>query len=133
MVLLVWRRYGPGGIGRSYAAHVAGIEPARYDVVLHELHTFGGLAIVRILMRLVVGAPRAPRNVHRVIQMLAVASHVALYAVLLALPVAGLLARYINFDTFGPVHVAFTRLLLVLVAAHIAAALWHLLVRRDSR
>lgn len=83
-------------------------------------------------MRLVVGAPSATRNVHRIIQMLAVANHLALYAVLLALPATGLLARYIDFHTFGPVHVALTRLLLALVVAHVAAALWHWLVRRDS-
>jgi cytochrome b561 len=138
VVLLVLAQvWTSGGIGRSHADHIAGIEPASYDLLLHELHTFGGLAIfglvvLRILMRLVFGAPSAPRNVHRFIQMLAVANHLALYAVLLALPAIGLLARYIDFDIFGPVHVALTRLLLVLVAAHIAAALWHMLIRRDA-
>lgn len=138
VVLLVLAQvWTSGGIGRSHADHGAGVEPASYDLLLHELHTFGGLAIfglvvLRILMRLVVGAPSAPRNVHRFIQMLAVANHLALYAVLLALPATGLLARYIDFQTFGPVHVALTRLLLALIVTHVAAALWHLLVRRDS-
>lgn len=138
VVLLVLAQvWTSGGIGRSHADHMAGVEPGSYDLLLHEFHTFGGLAIfglvvLRILMRLVVGAPSAPRNVHRFIQLLAVANHLALYAVLLALPATGLLARYIDFQAFGPVHVALTRLLLALIVTHVAAALWHLLLRRDS-
>lgn len=138
VVLLVLAQiWTSDGIGRSHADHMAGVEPASYDLFLHELHTFCGLAIfglvvLRILMRLMVGAPSAPQNVHRFIQMLAVANHFALYAVLLALPATGFLARYIDFNAFGPIHVALTRLLLALIVAHVAAALWHMLVRRDS-
>jgi cytochrome b561 len=78
--------------------------------------------------------------------------HLALYAVLFLLPVTGtgiqatgrglVLFDLVPFGgwyrwreahlAFETVHVALTNLLLVLVALHLAAALWHAVIRRDG-
>jgi cytochrome b561 len=115
--LVIVQIWSSGGIGRSHADHVAGLEPSRLDLVLHEIHTYLGLLIgALVVLRILLGA---------------CVNHWALYAILLLLPVTGIGARYIDFETIGPVHVLLTRILFLLVAIHIAAALWHLL-RRDG-
>ncbi|MGY6706839.1 MAG: cytochrome b/b6 domain-containing protein [Rhizobiaceae bacterium] len=126
-----------GGISRSHADHMAGLEPNPYDLFLHELHTFTGLTILglvvlRLLLRVVSGSPLASAEDSRLLRLLALSNHFALYATLVTLPATGFLARYFDFGTFGPVHVVLTRLLLALVVLHVTAALWHLLWRRDS-
>lgn len=137
VVLIPVQIWTSGGIGRSHADHMAGLEPNPYDLFLHELHTFTGLAILglvvlRLLLRVVSGSSRAAGDGGRFLRLLALANHFALYATLVTLPATGLLARYFDFATFGPVHVGFTRLLLALVALHVTAALWHMLWRRDA-
>ena len=137
VVLIPVQIWTSGGIGRSHADHMAGLEPSPYDLFLHELHTFTGLTILglvllRLLLRVVSGRPRAAGEDGRLLRLLALANHFALYATLVMLPATGFLARYFDFGTYGPVHVVFTRLLLALVALHVTAALWHMLWRRDA-
>ncbi|MBX3584645.1 MAG: cytochrome b/b6 domain-containing protein [Rhizobiaceae bacterium] len=124
-------------IERSHTAHYQGVEPDPWDLLLHEVHTFGGLTVfcivaLRILLRIIGGASSGSTNQARLLRIVATVNHVLLYGVLLALPVTGVAARYLDFLYYGPIHVALTRLLLVLVLLHMAAALWHLLIRRDD-
>lgn len=49
-------------MGRSHADHVAGLEPSRLDLFLHEIHTFlglliGALVVLQILLRVASKAP----------------------------------------------------------------------------
>ncbi|TYR37197.1 cytochrome B [Mesorhizobium microcysteis] len=134
--LVMVQIWSSGGIERSHADHVAGLEPSRLDLFLHEIHTFlglliGALVVLRILLRVASKAPAQDRTLHSAVRIGACVNHWALYAVLLLLPVTGIGARYIDFETIGPVHVLLTRILFLLVAIHGAAALWHLL-RRDG-
>ncbi|WP_306051792.1 cytochrome b/b6 domain-containing protein [Oceaniradius stylonematis] len=137
VVLIPVQIWTSGGIGRSHADHMAGLQPNPYDLFLHELHTFTGLTILglvllRLLLRVVSGSSRTAEDGGRFLRLLALSNHFALYATLVTLPATGFLARYFDFGTFGPVHVVLTRLLLALVVLHVTAALWHLLWRRDS-
>ncbi len=123
-------------IERSHTAHHQGLEPDPWDLLLHEVHTFGGLAVfcivaLRVLLRVIGGASDS-RDQGRLLRVAATANHILLYGVLLVLPVTGVAARYLDFLFYGPIHVALTRLLLILVLLHVAAALWHLLIRRDG-
>jgi cytochrome b561 len=134
--LVIVQIWSSGGIERSHADHVAGLEPSPLDLILHEIHTYlglltGGVVVLRILLRFASKAPAQDRTLHSAVRLGAFVNHWALYAVLLLLPVTGIGARYIDFETIGPVHVLLTRILFLLVAIHIAAALWHLL-RRDG-
>jgi len=122
-------------IGRSHEAHNHGLPPAPLDLLLHEVHTVSGLAIfglvaLRLSLRLRFG-PFLAEEGSRWMRRAAAANHAALYAVLLALPVTGIGARYVDFGRIGPVHVALTRALLLLVTIHLAAVLWHT-ARRDG-
>lgn len=137
VALLVVQVTTSGAIERSHTAHHEGREPDSWDLLLHEVHTYVGLAVfglvaARILLRIVCGAPSGYTNQARILRIAATTNHILLYGVLLALPVSGVAARYVDFIYYGPVHVAMTRLLLVLVILHVAGALWHLLVLRDN-
>lgn len=133
VILQVW---SSSGIERTHGDHVAGIEPSHFDLTLHEVHTYVGLLIgalvaLRVLLRLLNGVPTPEPSAHRALRLAARINHLALYVVLLALPVTGVGARYVDFQAIGPVHVLLTRALMVLVGLHVAAALWHL-SRRDG-
>ena len=137
VAILVVQLMTSSAIERSHTAHHQGVETDPWDLLLHEVHTFGGLAVfcivaLRILLRIIGGASSDSRDQARLLRIAATANHVLLYGVLLALPITGVAARYLDFLYYGPIHVALTRLLLALVFLHMAAALWHLLIRRDG-
>ena len=113
------------------------------------------LVLIRIVVRLATGAPRLPPDAPAAVRVLATLNHVALYAVLLVQPVVGLAdtnAWGFPLDWFGLFRVPWPigkqpddvaqRLtdmhwwgaltLLLLLAAHLAGALYHGLVRRDG-
>ncbi len=103
--------------------------------LLGNVHYWLGLAIlsamvVRLGVRVASGAPtyvgRMPLK-----ERAAAAMHWALYLVLLAVPVSGLLAYYGLADV-GDLHALSRPILIVLVALHALAALYNQYVRRDG-
>ncbi len=93
-------------------------------------HIAGGIAVLllavwRLALRGPRGAPPPPEDIHPGTRIAAVVSHWALYALLVLLPVSGLVAWFGQVGQAGEVHEAMTTVLLVLVAMHVAAALWH--------
>lgn len=122
-------------IVRTHVAHAAGGHPDPIDMLLHQVHawtgwTIFGLVAGRMLLRFYKGAPPLPSGLPRWSVIASGISHSALYAVLLALPLTGTLAMYVS-GWFAPVHQLLTRLLLALMVAHVGAAFWHLLYRKD--
>ncbi len=113
--------------------------------------TLGLLVLVRLGWRLTHKAPRLPASVPAWERTAARASHVALYACMLVMPVAGYLAS--NFSKFGvnlfnavllppwgvddrrlyalfnTTHVVTSYVLAALIAVHVLAALRHLYLR----
>ena len=123
-----------------------------------QLHkSFGitvlGLTVVRLVWRVIAGVPAMPSDLPAWQKLVARASHYALYTLLLAQPLVGWLwssagTKPINFyflvqlpwligpdnglrRTLGNLHGTIGWTLLVLIAAHAAAALYHHFVRRD--
>lgn len=120
-----------------------------------DLHATLGLVVVAaVLARLLWRAanPR-PDAGSGLMALAARAMHLALYAVMLAVPIAGLADRWargrgvsVLFGSatleppfaipggrfWGEVHEAAATLLLALIAIHVAAALWHQVVLRDG-
>ena len=126
-----------GAIERSHAAHHEGRTPDPWDLLLHEMHTLVGLAVfclvaLRILLRILGRTLPGSAGQPRTLRIAAATNHYLLYGTLLALPISGMAARYLDFLVYGPVHVILTRLLMVLVAVHVAAALWHIVFLRDG-
>jgi cytochrome b561 len=112
------------------------------------------LALLRLVVRLRDGAPSLPADLPEVLKLAARLSHVALYALMIGLPLIGwamLSAAAYPIVLFGGVHLpailpqsdalhallwnahrylAFAFFALILM--HVAAALYHALVRRDG-
>lgn len=131
VVLLVAAQYASSGaIVRAHRVHLIGQRPSASDLILHALHNRVGLAIVglmlgRLALRLWLGAP-APRP-----SRLTRGVHLAFYAVLIAQGVTGAIAAYFWWP-ISAVHVLLFKLLLALVAAHVAGALWGEFGLRDG-
>ena len=112
------------------------------------------LALIRLTLRLRYGAPALPADLPQPMKLAAAASHYALYALMIAMPLLGwgmLSAGAYPVVLFGGVHLppilplsdrlhtplwnahfylAFAFFALILL--HVAAALFHALVRRDG-
>jgi cytochrome b561 len=105
------------------------------EVFLGNTHIWAGIAILalvvlRIALRLIHGAP--PHDeAGRFTAFLAGATHLAFYLLLVAMPVTGLLDYYLHLPT-GEIHELGKPLFIVLIALHVAAALWHQFVRHDG-
>jgi len=127
---------------------------------LYGLHESTGvtiwvLVLLRIVVRLATGAPKLPGNTPAGVRVLATLNHIALYLVLLVQPVLGFLDAnawgaplhwYGLFvvpspigkqpdavaQGFSDLHWWGAAILLLLLAVHIAGALYHAFVRRDG-
>ncbi|NNF51329.1 MAG: cytochrome b [Gammaproteobacteria bacterium] len=116
--------------------------------------TILGLALLRLLWRLANKSPGSPPGLHRALQGLGRTTHVALYGLLLALPITGWLASSYanspvswwgwftvpdlvmpdkeNFERLSELHQLLTRFLIVVVTLHAAAALVHHFYFKDD-
>ena len=95
----------------------------------------GTTILIAMLARLVVrrghGAPRPPETESPNIQKISRANHALFYVVLIAMPLAGLLAVLTRWEFVAEAHALTSKLLIALVAAHVAGAVWHM-VKRDG-
>jgi cytochrome b561 len=113
-----------------------------------------GLIALRIVWRLIVGAPAYAEPLGRPIQVASRAGHFALYALMIAMPVSGYLGstaggRAVSwFGLFelprlvakdrglavaaGWTHLVFAWMLAFALAAHLGAVVWHAMIKRDS-
>jgi cytochrome b561 len=113
-----------------------------------------GLVALRIVWRLIVGAPAYAEPLGKVIQVASRASHLALYVLMIAMPVSGYVAstaggravpwfglfelpRLLAKDKSLAVaaswaHLVFAWMLAFVLAAHLGAVVWHASIRRDS-
>ncbi|MDX8527480.1 cytochrome b/b6 domain-containing protein [Mesorhizobium sp. MSK_1335] len=106
------------------------------DQALGSAHYWAGLAILalvllRLVLRLASGATASANRGPRWMQLAAHALHGLFYMLLLATPVAGLLAFYVG-DPWGDIHSLAKPALIVLIAAHALAALYHQFWLRDG-
>lgn len=112
-----------------------GIVPSPTDVTISFAHYWVGIAILclvalRLLLRIVQGTP-APAGVTTWMSYVAKAAHWLFYALLVAVPVTGLLAIYVSGD-FGDYHSLGKPIFIVLIALHAAGALFHQLFLKDG-
>lgn len=103
---------------------------------LGNLHFWLGIAIlvlmlVRLGMRITLGAPAHSGDSSPIMNIAAAAMHGALYLVLIAVPISGLIAYYGIADV-GDIHALSKPILIVLVLLHAGAALYNQFVRKDG-
>jgi cytochrome b561 len=131
VVLLVIEQYWSSRAILRMNASGPFLGPAQpFDMVLHEAHIFVGLGIfvliaIRVFLRIQLGAPawNPPLPIWR--QWLSLGVQFGLYGVLLAQSMSGAITSYLWWR-MSIVHKALFYLMLLLIAMHIAGALWSL-------
>ncbi len=123
-------------IARSHVAHFFNREPSTYDLVLHQVHIWSGIAIalltcLRLILRFVHGVPPLPEATRATARLAAGTMHFLLYALLGLSPAAGFMAAYVD-GRFGAIHSWLNWTLLWLACLHAASGLWHHFVKRDN-
>lgn len=134
VVLLIIEQYATSGaILRTHAYRPLGRPPDPFDMTLHAVHTRLGLLIfglvaVRLLLRMIVGAPAWTEPLPAWRQRLSAAVQYGLYVTLLAQAATGAIASYIWWP-ISTAHRALFWALAALVAVHVAGAAVSLITR----
>ena len=93
-----------------------------------QLHAVVGIAIFvlmawRLVLRLNRGVPAPPAGEHRALKLAASTTHFLLYALLLGMPISGLVAWVFGIEQAAQAHSAARLVLILIIALHFAAAL----------
>jgi cytochrome b561 len=113
-----------------------------------------GLVVLRIMWRLIVGAPAYTEPLGPLTHAAARTGHLALYALMIAMPVSGYLTstaggnevswfglfslpRLVGKDKFldeaaSWAHLVFALAIAIALTAHLGAVVWHAAIKRDS-
>jgi cytochrome b561 len=96
-------------------------------------HAIGGLLILglviwRLMLRRERGVPAPHPGEPQVFQTISHWAHVAFYALLIALPISGVMAWGGQIEAAGDIHEVFRALLMLLIIAHIGAVVVHQVV-----
>lgn len=121
---------------RTIEALEEGGTPQSMDGTMANLHLWSGIAIlglviVRLVVRLSNRAPEHSGGTTSVFALAASAMHWLFYALLVAVPISGLLT-YNGIADLGEIHSLAKPAFVVLVAAHALAALVHQFILRDG-
>ena len=122
-------------IQRTHMGH-GFLRPSEADLFLHSVHAWVGWIIFGLVgARLVIRArndgPASLVGIRPVHRIAATMSHLALYALLIALPITGTITMYVS-QSYAPIHRALSWTLLAVVTLHIVVAIWHHVVLRDG-
>lgn len=129
--LILYSLLLPGQIERVVDLLGGGKEPTPSEWTSASIHiyiglTVFGLTVLRIILRLVQGAPATPASEPAPLRILAAVTHGLLYLLLLAMPAAGIAKYYFGVGAAGFIHGGPMKLALwILVILHIAGALVH--------
>ena len=89
-------------------------------------------ALWRLALRWRRGVPALPAGMSGAERIAAHAGHAALYALMIGVPVVGLMAWFGASGDLAELHELGKPAFVLLVAVHVAAALWHQFVKRDG-
>lgn len=123
------------GIAEAWDVIEEGGVPA-FDPVV-AAHVFGGIAVLafalwRLVLRRTRGVPELPAGEPALARMAAHLGHYALYALMIVMPLSGAVAWFGGVEAAGEAHEAMKPLMLILVAVHVLAALWHQFWLKDN-
>lgn len=90
------------------------------------------LAVWRIEVRLMRGVPDEPASSSARMVLAANVGHWVLYALMFIAPISGLVAWYGGVAVVATVHELLKPVLIILIAGHVAAALWHQFWLKDG-
>ncbi|WP_421855362.1 cytochrome b [Oricola sp.] len=116
------------GISQAWDAVERG-QPAGFNPIVASHVLFGILVLALTLWRLTIrtrrGAPPPPEDEPAVLKLAASATHFALYALLILMPLSGLAAWFGGAEMAAEAHETMRIVLLALVALHVGGALYH--------
>jgi cytochrome b561 len=100
-------------------------------------HVFGGglvlvFALWRLILRQTRGVPDAPMSEPAPLRLAAHLGHLALYALMILMPVSGMVAWFGGIESAADAHEVLKTAMLALVAVHVVAALWHQFWLKDG-
>lgn len=100
-------------------------------------HIAGGVLVLvfalwRLVLRQTRGVPPAPEVGTAQLRIAAHLVHLGLYGLMIALPLSGMAAWFGGISAAAEAHEAMKLALLVLVAVHVLAALWHQFWLKDG-
>ena len=122
------------GMGQAFDATLEGKPVVGW---VPQFHVYAGLAVLalvllRLATRFAFGAPKAVETGHRLLDIAGHLSHLALYGLMLAVPVLGAVTWYGGLEATANLHVLAMNAMMLLVLAHAAAALFHQYVLKDG-
>ena len=137
VVLLVFQYLAHDGIVAMWEASNENRAPPQGSAVLAYLHITSGslvliLALARIYLRTTRGAPSPPSDEPWILQFVAEAVHMLIYAMILLLPVSGLTAWFLGWELAATIHIWFKNILLGAIVLHIGGGLFQHIVRRSD-
>ncbi len=100
-------------------------------------HVAGGIAILvfavwRIVLRARRGAPPPPEGEPEILRKAAHWGHMALYALMIVVPLSGMAAWGGGIMAAAELHEALKTVFVVMILIHVAAALWHQFWLKDN-
>ena len=138
IALLVLLQYLGGDFMTSFYLQHGVTASAATDIpLLTRAHVLLGiltlaLVVVRLIVRLVQGAPALPEGEDPRLKLVAHATHFILYAVLFLAPISGLVAWFGQVELGVLAHDAMTTLLAAFAYLHIGAALYHQFILKNG-
>ncbi len=102
------------------------------------LHIIAGVAVLvlvmwRLMLRATRGVPAHPPGESALLSRAGDAGHLALYVLMFAMPVTGLVTFYGGFPALGEVHGGILKVLLWgLIGLHVVAAFYHHFILKDG-
>ena len=101
------------------------------------VHIAAGIAVAllgvwRLVLRFTRGAPDAPAGEAPLLRLAAHGTHMALYVLMIVVPLSGREAWGGGIEAAAEVHEALKTVLLLLVLLHAAAAIWHQFWLKDG-
>ena len=125
------------GMEHAYGAWVKGKEIGADNLLSANIHTVVGfavlaLAVVRVILRMVRGAPAAPEGQSGVKLWIAALTQAFLYLILFVMPITGALAWLGGYATMAEIHAYAKPLIILAVIVHFGGALMqHYVAKTD--
>jgi cytochrome b561 len=130
-LLIFYNLLFPDGMNEWYRTLRRGGIPSVDQVSSANVHAYIGiailaLAILRVCLRVIQGAPAERAQEPFLFRFVAKAVHAGLYTFIFVMPLTGIAAYYFGVDASGSLHAGVLKALLwTLIAAHAAGALVH--------
>jgi cytochrome b561 len=130
-LLIFYNLLLPDGMNNWNRTVRHGGTPSPEEISSANVHAYVGiaillLAILRVCLRVLQGAPPETVEEPKVLRLVAKAVHATLYGLIFAMPLTGMAAYYLGVEVSGELHGGILKAILwALIAAHVAGALAH--------